>query len=185
MKINFDEIMAAFPNKAWVYAEQYDSVKIGKWERGIFTFHEPLDEKYLTVLRVFNSHRELKFTGDKLRDTAMYKNEDYISELAHVQYYMYGEQSELIGEFTKLREDRGGVIYFPGELNFQKKDEKDIVALKLGIKHFVRYNPVTVLPKCEKYDFGLSVSGSGALEVVDYAYTGFYYDYESGKAVEL
>jgi hypothetical protein len=73
------------------------------------------------------------------------------------------------------------VIYFPAKLEFPG----GTIGLKLGIRNFVRYNPVPVLPKGESYDAGLGTSGAGALEVVDYAYTGFFYADENGKAVAL
>jgi hypothetical protein len=92
---------------------------------------------------------------------------------------MYGEHSEHDGEYTALWEERGGVLYFPAKLVFPDKN----VALKLGIKNYVRYNPVPVCPKGEEYDFEMSTSGAGAIEVFDYAYTGFYY--VDGKAVEI
>ena len=177
MKIDFERLKEAFPTKAWAYAEQYDSVKIGKWESGAFTFYEPLEEDYLLLLRVFDGQRELRFTDDKFRDTAIYRDEDFIPELADAQYYMYGKYDEYIGEYTKLYEDRGGIIYFPAMLDFNDK------GLKLGIRNYVRYNPVFVVPKGQAYDFGLNTTGAGALEVVDYAYTGFFYI--NGNEVQL
>jgi CRISPR-associated protein (TIGR03984 family) len=182
MKIDYSRIGAAFPEKAWAYAEQYDSVQIGKWDSARLVFDKPLDERYLLVLRIFSEERELRFTSDKCRDTLTeYESNDFISRLADSKYFLYGEHSEFDGVFTKLREDRGGELYFPAKLNFPN----GIVAIKLGIKNFVRYNCVPVLPKEEDFDFGLSASGAGALETVDYAYTGFYYTYAGGKKVDL
>jgi len=185
MNIDYEKIKAAFPNKAWAYAEGFDSVKIGKWTDSEFVFAEPLEEEYLTELRVFDSSRELKFTGDKCRDTADYNADDYIKELADAQYFMYGEKVEEIGGFTSLSEERGGAILFPTKLDFPKTSKlpNGAIGLKLGIRNYVRYNAVPVLPKGEDHDFGLSASGAGALEVVEYAYTGFFY--ADGKAVEL
>jgi CRISPR-associated protein (TIGR03984 family) len=185
MMINYELIKAAFPRKAWAYAEGFDSVKIGKWNGAELVFAEPLEEDYLTELRVFDSNRELKFTGEKTCDTARYSERDFIPELSDTQYFMYGEHAETLGDYTALSEDRGGAILFPAKLDFPKTIvlPDGAVGLKLGIKNFVRYNPVPVLPKGKDYDFGLSTSGAGALEVIDYAYTGFFY--ENGKAVEL
>jgi len=192
MTIDYEKIKAAFPNKAWAYAEGFDSVKIGKWDgsrgnSGEFFFAEPLEAEYLTELRVFDSARELKFTGNECRDTADYNVKDYIKELADAQYFMYGEKPEVNGDFTSLSEERGGAILFPAKLTFPNGK----VGLKLGIRNYVRYNKVMILPKGEDYDCGLNksgtgaleVSGAGALEVVDYAYAGFFY--ANGKAVEL
>jgi CRISPR-associated protein (TIGR03984 family) len=185
MTINYEKIKAAFPGKAWVYAEGYDSVKIGKWDGDKFFFAEPLEEEYLAELRVFDSSRELKFTGGKCRDTADYNTDDYIKELADAQYFMYGEKAEEVGDFTALSEERGGAILFPAKLDFPKTSKlpDGAVGLKLGLRNYVRYNPVPVLPKGENYDYGLSASGAGALEVVDYAYAGFFY--ADGKAVGI
>ncbi|MDR1321970.1 MAG: hypothetical protein LBK56_11180 [Gracilibacteraceae bacterium] len=185
MNIDYGRIKAAFPGKAWAYTEQYDSVKIGKWDGAGFLFYEPLAEEYLLLLRVFDENRELKFSGDKCRDTENYPDGDFIPKFTRVKYYMYGEKTgwrendKPQAEFTPLWEDRGAAIYFPAALNFPQ----DIVALKLGIRNFARYNVVPVLPEGKEYDFGLSASGAGALEIVDHAYTGFYY--ADGKAVEL
>lgn len=185
MNIDNEKIKAAFSNKAWAYAEGLDSVKIGKWDGNELNFAEPLAKEYLLELRVFDSKRELKFTGDKCRDTADYKLDDFISELMEAKYYMYGEQAKPQGDYTALSEIRGGVLLFPGKLEFPPthKLPGDAIGLKLGIRNYVRYNSVPILPKGEKYDFGLRTSGAGAIEVVDYAYTGFFY--ADGKAVEL
>ena len=185
MKINYEKIKAVFPVKAWAYAEGIDSVKIGKWNGNEFDFAEPFVEKHLSVLRVFDANRELKFAGDKCRDTGDYKEGDFIKELAESQYFIYGEQATEQGEYTALCENRGGMLLFPGKLRFPQTDmlPDGIVGLKLGIRNYVRYNCVPVLPICRKYDFGLGESGAGAIEVVDYAYTGFFY--VDGKAVEL
>jgi hypothetical protein len=195
MKPDCEKIKAAFPGKAWVYAEQLDCIKIGKWlgssESG-FTFCEPLLEKYLLELRVFDGRRELKFTRDtlapdvpsaygyKCRDTADYDEGGFIPA-EDAMYYMYGhgEPAEPLEEYTKLWEKRGGVLFFPAKL----ETPNGKAALILGVKNFVRYNPVPVLPKGEEYDFGLGTSGAGALEIVDYAYTGFFYT--DKKAVAL
>jgi hypothetical protein len=93
MKIDREKIIEAFPEKAWAYAEQYDSIKIGKWNRNEFVFHEPLAEEYLLALRVFDAKRELKFTGGKRRDTADYSDGDFMEELAAARYYMRGEHA--------------------------------------------------------------------------------------------
>ena len=182
MKIDYDRIQKAFPGKAWAYAEQIDSVKIGKWLINGFLFCDPyckpLDEDFLLELRIFDGSHELKFSGGKCRDTADY--EGNIDELAEAGYFMYGEHAEAIGEYTRLWEDRGGIIYFPAKLVFP-----GITALKLGIRNYVRYNEVPILPQDIEYgyDYGLLKSGAGALDVYDYAYTGFYYT--DGKAVGL
>ena len=184
MNIDYAIIEAAFDGKAWAYAEQLDSVKIGKWDGKGFIFHKPLDEQLLIELRVFDKDRELKFTKDKKhRDTASYDSSAFVSKLADAKYVMYGENAEVDdgGNFTKLWEERGGILYFPAALDFPSKTN---IELKLGIRNFVRYNKVPVLRKGDmKYDSGISMSGAGALEVVDYAYTGFYYS--DNKAVEL
>ncbi|MDR0999892.1 MAG: hypothetical protein LBL96_03685 [Clostridiales bacterium] len=197
MKIDYEKIKVAFPKKAWAYAEQIDSVKIGKWNGERFIFYEPfrkeesLNGEYLRELRVFDATREIKFACDKYRDTIIYAHEDFISALAHSQYYMYGEHCdwreglEPMDGFTPLWEERGGTIVFPARLHFPNNSAgKEIVSLKLGIKNFVRYNPVPVLTKgSESYGSGLNPTGAGALEVVDYAYTGFFY--ANGKEVRL
>lgn len=188
MKIDISKIKKIFPDKAWAYAEQYDSVRIGKWDGSELMFykHKPLDEndaKYLKVLRVFDEKRELKFTGDKCRYTGDYAESDYISELANIRYYyMYGEQKpEHDDGYSSLSEERGGTIWFPAKLTFPT----DKIGLKLGIRNYVRYNEVNILPKNEQYSQNISTTGAGALEVFDYAYTGFYYGYDEGKKVEL
>jgi CRISPR-associated protein (TIGR03984 family) len=187
MKIDYEKIKTAFRGAAWSYAEQYDGVKIGKWTGESFLFYEPLDEEYLLSLRVFDENRELKFSGDKCRDTTDYAPGDYISELADAKYYMYGEHDarkkneESKEGFTPLWEDRGATLYFPARLEFPSGQ----VGLKLGVKRFVRYNPIRVLPKGKDCDCDIDASGAGAIEVADYAYTGFYYAYDDGKAVEL
>jgi CRISPR-associated protein (TIGR03984 family) len=186
MKIDYEKIRAAFPGAAWAYAEGFDSVKIGRWNGNAFTLAEPLEED-LSELRVFDDKRELKFTGGKCRDTADYDPDGFIPELAGARYFMYGEQAEERADgFTALSEKRGGALLFPSKLEFPKTDKlpKGTVGLKLGIRNYVRYNPVPVLPKGEEaYDFGLGRGDAGAIEAVDYAYTGFFYT--DGKAVEL
>jgi hypothetical protein len=197
MKIDCDKIStikASFPGAAWAYAESLDSVRIGKWDGCGFVFYEPLTcemaDKYLLELRVFDERRELKFTGDKCRDTDNYEDSAFIGELAYARYYMYGEHcvwrdgsAPEVG-FTPLLEDRGGTVYFPAKITFKKDSKGNAqVALKLGIKNFVRHNPVPVLRAGEEYGSGLGTSGAGMLEVVDFAYTGFFY--EDGKAVEI
>ena len=184
MKIDYASLRHAFPFKAWAYAESYDAVKIGKWNGTDFTFYDVINEDFLLTLRVFDSKRELKFSGDKCRDTNdICKQSEFIPELAYTRYYMYGERYKPVvkdGEdYIEFWEARGGSMYFPGTLDFSTNEFK----LKLGIRNFVRYNPVPVCPREEEHDYGLNKSGAGALEVVDYAYTGFYY--ENGKAVFL
>jgi len=185
MKIDYASVRHAFPSKAWAYAESYDAVKIGKWNGTEFMFYDDINEDFLLTLRVFDNKRELKFSGDKCRDTNdISKQNVFIPELAHAQYYMYGEKQfkpvVKNGQgYTEFLEARGGSMFFPGSLDFSTSEFK----LKLGIRNFVRYNPVPVCPKDENYAYGLNKSGTGALEVVDYAYTGFYY--EDGKAVLL
>ena len=176
---NMEKIKEAFSGKsAWAYAEQHDSVKIGKWDGTGLVFYEPIKQEYLLLLRVFDKERELKFTGDKFRDTEIYKNEDFIQELADAKYYMYGEQEKVCGDYTMLSESRGGMLYFPALLNFPEEHPK---GLMLGIRRYVRYNPIPVLPisKGNENLYELNKlknpSGAGALEVVDYAFTGFYY----------
>jgi hypothetical protein len=178
MKINCEKIKATFPDKAWAYAESLDAVRIGKWDgEKIVFFDGDLKEELLQVLRLFTEMRELKFTGSKCRDTTDYNTSDFIPELAESKYFMYGEQAEVCGNYTKLSEERGGSYYFPTALDFPKgSDGKSIVGLKLGIKNFVKYNPVPVCRKDGPYNSGLGANGAGALEVVDYAYTGFYYE---------
>ncbi|GHU52418.1 hypothetical protein AGMMS49975_08150 [Clostridia bacterium] len=173
MNIDYEKIKAAFPEKAWAYAESLDHVRIGKWDGETlkFEFYYELDADLLLSLRVFTKSREIKISGGKLRDTADYSDADYIPELAKSLYYMYGENAEETGNYIKLWEERGGEIYFPKKLSFSENK----VGLMLGICNFVRYNPVPVCPKGADTDFGLSKSGAGALEVIDYAYTGFYY----------
>jgi hypothetical protein len=187
VKIDLDKIKDAFPCKAWAYAEGLDSVKIGKWNGNEkkLKFTESLAEEYLVELRIFDGKRELKFTGDKCRDTANYDGSDFIPELADVQYFMYGEKAEQQKGYTVLREDRGGAIIFPAELDFPSIHNfpEGFIGLKLGVKNYVRYNRIPVLPKGEDFDFGLGTSGARAIEVVDYAYTGFFY--ADGKAVKL
>jgi hypothetical protein len=192
MIIDYEKIKMEFPKGAWIYAEQLNGIIIGKWDGRDFIFHEQPDEKYLLHLRVFGKsgekeeNRELKYTStsEKPRDTFDYHKSNFIDELADAKYVMYGEQDELIIKdgktFTKLSESRGGVLYFPVALAFPKDKNfpNGIITLMLDIKNFVRYNEVPFLPKCKDekdYDFGLSKSGVGALEVIDYAYTGFYY----------
>jgi CRISPR-associated protein (TIGR03984 family) len=188
MTIDYERIKAAFPQKAWAYAEEVESVKIGKWNGNELAFAEGLDSEYLTELRVFDKRRELKFTGGKSRDTADYDEGDFIQELAESRYYMYGETAELRGDYTALAEERGAILLFPARLDFSQAGAmpKDQIGLMLGIRNYVRYNPVPVLPKEPadiSYDFGLAASGAGAIETVDYAYTGFFY--ANGKEVEL
>ena len=189
MKMNnmsFDELIkSSFPDKAWVYAEGLDSIRIGKWNGSEFNFAESFDETYIIEMRVFNSKHELKITGEKHRDTANYNDNNFISELADDQYFMYGEQAAEQGENTVLYETRGGAIVFPGKLEFPKTDKlpDGVIGLKLGVRNYVRYNRVPVLTEGESYDFDLNTSGAGAIEVVDYAYTGFFY--ANGTAVKL
>jgi len=182
MKIDYASLRHAFPSKAWAYAESYDAVKIGTWNGTEFMFYDAINEDFLLTLRVFDSKRELKFSGGKCRDTNdICKQSEFINELAYARYYMYGERFKPVvkdGEnYTEFWEARGGSMFFPGSLDFSTNEFK----LKLGIRNFVRYNPVHVLPRNEKYDYDLCKSGAGTLEVVDYAYTGFYY--EDGKGV--
>ncbi|GHS92432.1 hypothetical protein AGMMS50276_00300 [Synergistales bacterium] len=183
MRIDREKIKAAFPGYAWAYAESLDAVRIGKWNGEKLEFYDQLDESLLQTLRVFSNERELKFSGDKCRDTDIYKGENFIRdlELTDSKYFMYGEQASADRDYTKLCEDRGGSFYFPARLSFPE----DKVGLKLGIRNFVRYNDVPVCPLNKEYDFGLNHSGAGAFEVVDYAYTGFFYAYNDEKAVEL
>jgi len=179
VKIDIDKIKSAFPGKAWAYAECLDSIRIGKWDGTQLVFSDNPNESLLLLLRVFDEKREIKISGEKSRDTDMYKNDELIAALADERYIMYGEHSEPDGEYTALWEERGGVLYFPAKLSFPGKN----IALKLGIKNFVRYNAVPVCPKNEKYDFKTGTGGAGAIEVFDYAYKGFYYS--DGKAVQL
>ena len=181
MKIDYDKIREAFPKKAWVYAESYDAVRIGRWDGNELAFckGDKLDEQLLLTLRVFDKDKEIKFSGDKHRNTADAKWENLIPSLSETKYYMYGKRSKIEGGYTKLWEDRGGEIFFPAVLNFPPER----VALKLGIRNFVRFSPVPVCPINEDCGYRLGNSGAGAIEIVDYAYTGFYY--EDGKEVLL
>jgi CRISPR-associated protein (TIGR03984 family) len=181
MKIDYERIRSAFPGKAWAYAEQFDNVQIGRWDGEKLTFRETLQEDKVLELRVFDSCRELKFTLDKCRDTARYPEDGFIEELKNMRYFMYGERvDEQDGGYTKLREDRGGALWFPAKLVFPT----EYIVLKLGIRRYIRYNPVPVLPShATAYEDGLPPSGAGALEAVDYAYCGFFY--ADGEEVSL
>lgn len=179
MRIAYETIGAAFPGNAWAYAESLDAVRIGRWHGANLVFYDALDENLLLTLRIFDETRELTFSGDKCRDTDIYPNGECIRALADAAYAMRGTRAQIVGEYTKLWEERGGVLYFPAKLSFPDGE----TALKLGIKNFVRYHPVPVCPKGKAYEEALDPSGAGALEVVDYAYTGFYY--ANGKAVAL
>jgi|GEM_PF-4934355 len=188
MKMDNVIIKTAFPKKAWAYYEGLDSIKIGKWNGSELIFAEPLSKDYLdylTELRVFDDKRELRFTGKKCRDTADYCEYNFIAELANAQYFMYGEQAVQKDDCTALSEISGGTIVFPVKLEFPKTSilPDGVIGLKLGIRNYVRYNDVPVLPKGEKYDYGLHPDGEGAIEVVDYAYTGFFY--ANGEKVAL
>ena len=106
-----EKVKQAFPNKAWVYEESHEGVKIGKWENGSFVFHDGLkfyddiNEAYLLTLRVFDKQRELKFTKNGYRDTSVYSIEKgYIEdlELTDAKYYMYGEHHEPLDGFSKF-----------------------------------------------------------------------------------
>ena len=180
MKIDCDRICSAFPDVAWAYAESYDAVRIGRWDGKKLVFIDTPDEELMLTLRVFTESRELRFSGDRCRDTEVYAGGKFISSLADAKYCMYGEQQEPAGGYTKLWEERGGMIYFPAVLDFPNGN----VGLKLGIKNFVRYNPVPVCPQNADFHSGLDKSGAGAIEVIDYAYTGFYYADAYGKSVE-
>ena len=186
MKIDYERIGKVFKDKAWAYAEQYDGVKIGRWNGNEFSFYEELKEDYLLLLRVFDKTRELKFTGDKCRDTDIYKDGKFIAELADAKYYLYGEKAEPAGDYTALSEKRGGKLFFPARLKFPNNR----IALKLGIRHYVRYNRIKVLgmdkneDKDKDFCDGLETSGAGPLEVVDFAYTGFFYDDKEGTEVD-
>jgi len=175
--IPYDRIRDAFRDRAWVYAESIDAVRIGRWDgkNKKLAFHDGgLDEDLLQVLRVFDGSRELRFSGGKCRDTEDYCGAGLIGALADVKcYYMYGygEKDGIADGYTKLGEERGGYIFFPAELNLTRGK----VALKLGVRNYVRYNRVPVCPKDECYGFGLGGGAAGALEVIDYAYTGFFY----------
>jgi hypothetical protein len=193
MKIDYERIRLAFPGKAWAYAELYNSVRIGRWDGNALMFYQPItpsEEEFLLELRIFNTWHELKFTGVKCRDTGDYDAGNFVTELADHQYYMYGERNtwrnreQGIDGYTPLWEDRGGTVYFPAVLNFPKDAAgHDMVSLKLGVKNFVRYHTIPVLPGDAPYNQGLSMSGVSGLEVIDYAYTGF--AYADGKEVTL
>jgi CRISPR-associated protein (TIGR03984 family) len=192
MEIDYKKIEQAFPEPTWAYAELFDGIRIGRWDGKSLVFYQPLkaeEEAFLQELRVFNAERELKFTGGKCRDTADYPTDGFVEELAEASYFLYGEHNtwrkgEKKAEgYTPLWEERGGTLFFPAKLNFRKNDDgEDIVSLKLGIKNYVRYREIPILPKDKPYDDGLDKNGAGGLEVIDYAYTGFYY--ADGKAVE-
>ena len=181
MRIDNDRIKSAFSGKAWAYAECMKSVRIGRWCNAQLEFPCVLDEDGdpVLTLRVFNESRELKFSGDKLRDTDSYVGGDLIGDrdFTDCRYIMYGEHADVDGDHTRLWEERGGILLFPAKLEFPS-----VVMLKLGIRNFIRYNPIPICRRADPFDHGLGTSGAGALEVFDYAYTGFYY--ASGKAVE-
>jgi len=185
MKLDYNKLKPFEDRRAWAYAESYDAVRIGIWNGVGFEFFdktldEPLDEESLLVLRVFDDKHEIKFSRDKCRDTVIYDDKEKYS-YQDIKYYMYGTDQEPDNEhkgYTKFWEARGDKMYFPKLLDFPNKGFK----LKLGIRNFIRYNPVPVCPSKEDYQYGLRTSGAGALEILDYAYTGFYY--EDGKVVK-
>jgi CRISPR-associated protein (TIGR03984 family) len=174
-----ETIKAAFPEKAWAYIVLDFAVCIGVWDGARIVFSEACDVENAQELRVFDANRELRFlktpSGYAERDSNAYGQKHGIDET----YVMYGEKAESKNAYTALSETRGGSYDFPKQLVFPSEH----VTLKLGIRHFAKYNPIPVLKPDECAENGLPVSGRAAFEIYDYAYTGFFY--EDGTEVSL
>ena len=174
-----DKIKAAFPGKAWAYAVEHHQVQIGIWDGNNLIFKNGISSDCLLELRVFHG-RELRVVPDGsggflLRDSAKHDQSKVFDDL----YVLYGEQACHKDGWTHLSESRGGVIAFPKHVEFPN----DKVEMKLAVRQFYRYNKVPVLPKGETDTLsGFNTSAQGALEIYDFAFTGFID--ANGKEVE-
>ena len=149
------KINEAFPKIAWAYAVMCHKVAIGAWENGALNFHSTVDFNWENIieLRVFNSERELRFIRGE-DDKLLLRDSDAIAadcEKRDTAYLMYGTSAHAEGDWTLLKEDRGGELYFPKGLEF----ENNQVVMWLGIRNYLRFTEDL------------------RLEVFDYAFTGF------------
>ncbi|UYO61634.1 CRISPR-associated protein Csx19 [Acetobacterium wieringae] len=177
------KIKEGFPQKAWVYLVSQHQVQIGIWDGDKMNLKDGYSPEYLLELRVFTNNREIRVVQAH-EDFLLRDSEDFdVQKAIEDKYIMYGEkidgekQESYQDGYSALKEDRGGVLWFPGRIADNFKN------LKLGIRNFYCYHPVPVLPNGNSYDAEMGEIGKGSLEFFDYAFTGFFY--ANDKEVEL
>ncbi|PKM59976.1 MAG: hypothetical protein CVU99_10580 [Firmicutes bacterium HGW-Firmicutes-4] len=185
--MKFNDVLAkiteVFPQKAWVYLVSLHQVQIGIWDGVNIKLKDGCSPEHLLELRVFTNNREVRVMRvDEdllLRDSGDFDVQKAIED----KYIMYGEkidgekQENYQNGYSALKENRGGVLWFPGRIAENFKN------LKLGIRNFYCYNSIPVLEKGKPYDAEMGEIGKGSLEFYDYAFTGFFY--ANDEEVEL
>ena len=166
----FDEIKKRFPGKAWAYAVMYHGVGIGIWDGSEPVFHESVefDNDCIMEMRVFDASSELRIIcGDgsgnpKYRFISDAENSDCFDR----DYICFGTDSKCEAGFTSLSEDRGGVLYFPKEIQLLER-----AVLWLTIRNYMRYNAV---------DIDDRAAAKPPLEIYDYRFVGFKMSHMTG-----
>jgi CRISPR-associated protein (TIGR03984 family) len=151
-------------NGAWAVATMYHGVCVGLWDGQGLKFHAQAeyDPDCVTETRVFNAGAELRLVRIDGRVISRYADDEG-KDIFDTAYLMYGTDiAEQTGDWTRLTEQRGGGLYFPKRLEFEKDRP---VALWLKIRHYLQYNPVAVAANAQ--------TGKPALETADYRYLGF------------
>ncbi|MDR0838919.1 MAG: hypothetical protein LBN99_04680 [Oscillospiraceae bacterium] len=154
-------------NKAWAVCTMYHGVIIGKWDGKRLNFHKDAEfsEDCVTEMRVFNNDAELRFVKTDGGIKERYITDGANSDVYDKKYLVYGTDYTPDSGGIFLTEERGGKLWFPAVPEFA--DGK--VNLWLGIRNYLKYNPVSIGDDDTKRQ-----TGKPALEVTDYRYFGFY-----------
>jgi CRISPR-associated protein (TIGR03984 family) len=152
----------------------HHGVCVGLWDGRALNFHESAayDADCVVEMRVFNVDAELRFAKVDGCVKTRYAD-DAGKDIFDTAYLMYGSdmagqtEAEPSGSWICLTEQRGGRLYFPKGIAF----EKGQIALWLKIRHHLKYNPVAVAGA--DATAGGAQTGKAALEATDYRCLGF------------
>jgi len=142
---NLEDILNFFNSSGFVVVYLDYKVLIGKINNNGFKFHnnEPIEEKYIQKLRLFNNDKELlvwrDYNGLKGRLRIDGEGDDtYVVDACQV---LWGIRSEALGNgWIKLSEERGTELILPYK-NVKIDDRKNRLFLKT--RNYIGFHPLT------------------------------------------
>jgi CRISPR-associated protein (TIGR03984 family) len=155
--------------RAWAYIIMHHCVGIRIWDPTTHSFKPKLCSDELAniiEMRIFNSISELRIIVDgspKIR----YISDDGQTDFIDRDYLCFGAKAENKDGYTKLTDERGGVLCFPKRVEFS-----DNTRLWLTVRNYTRFNDI---------DINNPVSNKPPFEIYDYRFVGFKYGRAYGE----